>query len=443
MERRPDNMHITTFMLPAGYHKDSWRLEGSRAEELGFLDFVLELTLMAEAAKLDAVFFGDIVTADTILRNDVKMNGLYEPVSVLSALAARTSRIGLIGTISTTFSEPYNTARQIMGVDHMSGGRAGWNIVTSSQGNLNFGLEEMPDPEDRYRRAMEYLEVVTGLWDSWDADSVVTDRASGVWADTSKLHRLDHQGEFFNVQGPLNMRPSRQGRPIIVQAGSSGPGIELGSTYADAIYTAQPDKRHAQEYYANYKRVLREKGRNPDQVKILPGLVPILGATRAEAQELADHLANQVNMEFGIAQLSASHGMDLSGIELEDRVPAERFPEKFARSRSEIFRRRALEDGLSLRELVIEDARGTGHGFFIGTPEQAADHMIEWFDERACDGFNVNAPFMPGGMEMMCTRLIPVLQERGYFRTEYEGSTLREHLGLDAPASVIRRGESA
>ncbi|NLB47066.1 MAG: LLM class flavin-dependent oxidoreductase [Microbacteriaceae bacterium] len=439
MERRPDNMHITTFMLPAGYHKDSWRLPGSRAEELGFLDFVLELTLMAEAAKLDAVFFGDIVTADTILRNDVKMNGLYEPISVLSALAARTSHIGLIGTVSTTFSEPYNLARQIMGVDHMSGGRAGWNIVTSSQGNQNFGLEEMPDPVDRYRRAMEYVDVVTQLWDSWDADAVGTNRETGVWAETSKLHRINHSGEFFEVQGPLNMRPSTQGRPIIVQAGSSGPGIELGSTYADVIYAAQPDKALAQEYYENYKRVVAGKGRNPDHVKILPGLVPILGSTQKEAQELADHLAEQVNMEFGVTQLSASHGMDLSGVDLDDRVPAELFPETFARSRSEIFRRRALEDKLTLRELIVEDARGTGHGFFIGTASAAADHMIDWFNDRACDGFNVNAPFMPGGMEMMCTQLIPELQERGYFRTEYEGATLRENLGLNLPDPVITR----
>ncbi len=440
MERRSEKMNITTFMLPAGYHKDSWRLEGSRAEELGFLDFVAELTLLAEEAKLDAVFFGDIVTADTILRNDVKMNGLYEPITVLSALAARTSRIGLIGTVSTTFSEPYNLARQIMGIDHMSGGRAGWNIVTSSRGNQNFGLEEMPDPEDRYRRAQEYLRVVTQLWDSWDEGAVVTDRARGVWAETERLHRIDHHGEFFDVQGPLNMRRSLQGRPIIVQAGSSGPGIDLGSSYADCIYTAQPDKQRAQEYYADYKRVVAGKGRNPAQVKILPGLVPILGDTEREAHELADHLASLVNLEFGISQLEASHRMDLSGIDVDDRIPVDRFPERFPTSRSAIFKRRALEDGLTLRELIIEDARGTGHGFFIGTAAQAAEYMIDWFDDRACDGFNVNAPFMPGGMEAMCRGLIPELQERGYFREDYAGSTLREHLGLDAPARALKRG---
>lgn len=440
MERRTELMNITTFMLPAGYHKDSWRLQGSRAEELGFLDFVLEMTLLAEEAKLDAVFFGDIVTADTILRNDVKMNGLYEPMTVLAALAARTTKIGLIGTVSTTFSEPYTTARQVLGIDHMSGGRAGWNVVTSSRGNQNYGLEEMPEAVDRYRRATEYLEVVTKLWDSWDADAVTTDRATGHWADTSKLHRINHRGEFFNVEGPLNMRRSVQDRPVIVQAGSSGPGIDLGSSFADVIYAAQPDKGRAQKYYSDYKKIVANKGRNSSQVKILPGLIPILGDTVTEAQELADHLASQVNMEFGIKQLEASHRIDLSGVDLDDRVPAERLPEKMELSRSEIFKRRAVVDRLTLRELIVEDARGTGHGFFIGTPAQAADHMIEWFNDGACDGFNVNAPFMPGGMEMMCKKLIPELQNRGYFRNEYEGSTLRDHLGLDAPDPVISRG---
>ena len=437
MERRSEKMSLTTFMLPAGYHKDSWRLEGSRAEELGFLEFVTELTLMAEEAKLDAVFFGDIVTADTLLRGDVKMNGLYEPITVLAALAARTSRIGLIGTVSTTFSEPYNVARQILGVDHMSAGRAGWNIVTSSRGNQNFGMPEMPDPVDRYRRAQEFLDVVTKLWDSWDPDAVIADRATGRWADASKLHRIDHHGEFFDVQGPINMRPSLQGRPILVQAGSSGPGIDLGSSFADCIYTAQPDKARAQEYYREYKEIVAGKGRDPRHVKILPGLVPIMGDTHAEAEELAEHLASQVDMEFGRVQLEADHKLDLSGLGLDDRVPAERFPERLATSRSKIFMRKALEEGQTIRELIIESARGTGHGWFIGTAAEVADHMIDWFDDRACDGFNINAAFMPGGMEMMCRKLVPELQERGYFREEYEGTTLREHLGLELPARVL------
>ncbi|WP_188755705.1 NtaA/DmoA family FMN-dependent monooxygenase [Microbacterium album] len=432
-------MNLTTFMLPAGYHKDSWRLEGSRVEELGFLDFVADMTLLAEEAKLDAVFFGDIVTADTLLRGDVKMNGLYEPISVLSALAARTSRIGLIGTVSTTFSEPYNLARQILGVDHMSGGRAGWNIVTSSRGNQNFGLPEMPDPVDRYRRAQEYLEVVTKLWDSWERDAVIADRATGRWADASKLHRIDHQGEFFTVQGPLNMRPSVQGRPILVQAGSSGPGIDLGSSFADCIYTAQPDLARAQEYYREYKEIVASKGRNPAQVKILPGLVPIIGDTHAEAEELAELLASQIDMDYGRIQLEADHKLDLTGLELDDRVPAERFPEKLATSRSKIFMRKALEERMTIRELIVESARGTGHGWFIGTASEVAEHMITWFNGAACDGFNINAPHMPGGMETMCRKLVPELQERGYFREDYEGTTLREHLGLDQPASVLER----
>lgn len=437
MERRPGHMALTTFMLPAGYHKDSWRLEGSRAEELGFLDFVTDLTLMAEEAKLDAVFFGDIVTADTILRGDVKMNGLYEPVTVLSALAARTSRIGLIGTVSTTFTEPYNVARQILGIDHMSGGRAGWNIVTSSRGNKNFGMPEMPDPADRYRRAKEFLDVVTRLWDSWEADAVITDRASGRWADTSKLHRIDHAGEFFDVEGPLNMRRSLQGRPLLFQAGSSDDGIDLGSSFADGIYTAQPDRARAIEYYERYMGIVASKGRDTDSVKIMPGLVAILGDTRAEADELAHHLADQVDMDFGRVQLEADHKLDLADLDLDDRIPAERFPEKPATSRSKIFMRKAIDEGASIRELIIESARGTGHGWFVGTPGEMADHMIDWFNARACDGFNINAPFMPGGMELMCKKLVPELQERGYFRTEYEGTTLRDHLGVGLPDRAL------
>lgn len=206
-------MVLTTFMLPAGYHKDSWRMDGSRAEELGNLDFVLELTKMAEAAKLDAVFFGDVVHANTLLRGDIKMNGFYEPMTVLAALAAQTKHIGLVGTLSTSFTEPYNVARQLTGLDNMSGGRAGWNIVTSSDGFANYGIEEAPDPATRYRRATEFVDVVKQLWDSWDDGAVISDRASGEYLDRSKLHPINHEGEFYKVQGPISMPTSPQRPP--------------------------------------------------------------------------------------------------------------------------------------------------------------------------------------------------------------------------------------
>ena len=425
------HMILTTFMLPAGYHKDSWRMEGSRAEELGNLDFVLELTQMAEAAKLDAVFFGDVVHANTLLRGDIKMNGFYEPVAVLSALAARTQHIGLVGTISTSFTEPYNVARQLCGLDHMSNGRAGWNIVTSSDGFQNFGMEQAPDPATRYRRATEFVDVVRRLWDSWDDGAVVVDRASGEYLDRTRLHPINHEGEFFRVQGPLNMPTSPQRHPVLAQAGSSGPGMELGSSIGDMIYTAQPNKQPSIEFYAKFKQMAKDKGRNPDHVKIVPGILPILGDTEAEARELADELGRHVHLENGRTQVGADLRMDLSELDYDERIPAEWFREDDSLgSRYKIYRMKSVEMGMTLRELIVDLARSTGHQWMAGTASQVADRMVDWFESKACDGFNLNSPFNPGGFKLICDKLVPELQDRGYFRSEYEGATFRENLGL-------------
>lgn len=425
------HMVLTTFMLPAGYHKDSWRMEGSRAEELGNLDFVAELTQMAEAAKLDAVFFGDVAHANTLLRGDIKMNGFYEPMTVLAALAAKTKHIGLVGTISTSFTEPYNVARQLCGLDNMSNGRAGWNIVTSSDGFQNFGLDEAPDPETRYRRATEFVEVTRKLWNSWDDCAVIVDRESGEYLDRSRLHKIDHEGEFFRVQGPINMPTSPQRQPVLAQAGSSGPGMELGSSIGDMIYTAQPDKDRSIEFYAKFKAMAAAKGRNPEHVKIIPGILPILGDTKAEAQELADELGRHVHLENGRTQVGADLKMDLSELDYDESIPVEWFKDDPALgSRYQIYRRKSVEMGMTLRELIVDLARSTGHQWMAGTPAEVADRMIDWFESRACDGFNLNSPFNPGGFKLICDKLVPELQERGYFRTEYEGSTFRENLGL-------------
>ncbi|HEY4614771.1 MAG TPA: LLM class flavin-dependent oxidoreductase [Citricoccus sp.] len=425
------HMILTTFMLPAGYHKDSWRMDGSRAEELGNLDFVLELTQMAEAAKLDAVFFGDVVHANTLLRGDIKMNGFYEPVAVLSALAARTQHIGLVGTISTSFTEPYNVARQLCGLDHMSNGRAGWNIVTSSDGFQNFGMEQAPDPATRYRRATEFVDVVRRLWDSWDDGAVIVDRASGEYLDRHRLHPINHEGEFFRVQGPLNMPTSPQRHPVLAQAGSSGPGMELGSSIGDMIYTAQPNKQPSIEFYAKFKQMAKDKGRNPDHVKIVPGILPILGDTEAEARELADELGRHVHLENGRTQVGADLRMDLSELDYDERIPAEWFREDDSLgSRYKIYRMKSVEMGMTLRELIVDLARSTGHQWMAGTASQVADRMVDWFESKACDGFNLNSPFNPGGFKLICDKLVPELQDRGYFRSEYEGATFRENLGL-------------
>jgi FMN-dependent oxidoreductase (nitrilotriacetate monooxygenase family) len=435
VQKSSKHMVLTTFMLPAGYHKDSWRMPDSRAEELGNLEFVADLTVMAENAKLDAIFFGDIVHANTVLRGDIKMNGFYEPITVLSALAARTKNIGLIGTVSTSFSEPYTVARQFAGLDHMSGGRAGWNIVTSSDGFANYGMDQAPDPAERYRRATEFVEVVQQLWDSWPDDATIVDRESGWYVDPQKLRALNYQGKYFKVQGPINMPRSPQGRPVLVQAGSSGPGMELGSSVADGIYTAQPLKDPSIEFYTKFKNMAAEKGRNPDEVKIIPGILPILGDTEKEAQELANELANYIHLGNGRKQVGADLKMDLSQLDYDESIPAEWFSDdpKFG-SRYQIYRRKSVDQGMSLRELIVDLARSTGHQWMAGTPGQVADRMIDWFESKACDGFNLNSPFNPRGFKLICDKLVPELQERGYFRSEYEGTTLRDNLGLPRPA---------
>lgn len=431
-----NHMVLTTFMLPAGYHRDSWRRPGSRAEELGNFDFVYDLTRMAEDAKLDAVFFGDIVHANNLFRGDIMMNGFYEPISVLSALAARTTHIGLIGTMSTSFTEPYNVARQFAGLDHMSNGRAGWNIVTSRDGFQNFGGSHAPDPAERYERAKEFVDVVTQLWDSWSDQATRVDRENGVWVDPSELHRLNHQGKYYSVEGPINMPRPPQGRPILVQAGSSAPGMELGSSVADIIYTAQPQKQGAQKFYAEMHKLARSKGRPEGTIKVLPGILPIIGDTQQEATELAEDLASFLDLEAGRRQISGDLKINIDDIDFDDQIPADRFSlDPNLGSRYHIFRKKSVDDGMTLRELIVDRARSTGHTWMAGTASQVADVMIDWFTSGACDGFNLNSPYNPGGFAAICEKLVPELQERGYFRREYEGCTLRENLNLDRPTA--------
>jgi len=428
-------MALTTFVMPLGYHRNSWRREGSRAEEVPGLDFLIDIARMAENAKLDAVFFGDIVHANPTLRGDTMMNGFYEPMTVLSALAARTSRIGLIGTMSTSLSEPYNVARQLSSLDHLSSGRAGWNIVTSADGFRNFGHDVTPEPAQRYRRAAEFVQVVGELWDSWSDDAVVVDRSRGEWLDMKRLRRIDFAGEHFSVEGPLTMPRSPQGRPVLVQAGSSGPGMDLGTSVADAISTAQPDLAQAIEFYTRSKQMIRDKGRDPDAVKIIPGIVPVVASTQREADEVVAELSSFLDVEQGRAQIAGDLGVDLSDLELDAPVPAERFDAiGTLSSRQGIYRRKSVEQGLTLRELIFDRARSTGHQWIAGTASTIADRMQEWFDSRACDGFNLNSPYNPGGFERICGSLVPELQHRGLFREDYAGTTLRDHLGLERPA---------
>lgn len=436
-------MILTTFVMPLGYHRNSWARQGSRAEEVPGLSFIGDIARRAEAAKLDALFLGDIVHANPTMRGDTMMNGFYEPMTTLAALAAMTTRIGLIGTMSTSMAEPYNVARQLASLDHLSGGRAGWNIVTSSDGFANFGIDGTPDPVERYRRAAEFVRLVEDLWDSWSDDAVVVDRDARRWLDAGKVRRIDHHGEFFSVEGPINMPRSPQGRPVLVQAGSSGPGLDLGTSVADAIYTAQPDLAEAVRFYEDVQKRVEAAQRDGSRrslqsVRVIPGIVPVVADTVHEAEEIAAELSSFLDVEQGRGQIAGDLGVDLADIDLDDPIPAERFDQvRELTSRKSLYRRMSIEQKLSLRELVHARARSTGHQWIAGTPAMVADRMQEWFEGRACDGFNLNSPYNPDGFERICTKLVPELQGRGLFRTEYEGETLRDHLDLTRPDVVF------
>jgi FMN-dependent oxidoreductase (nitrilotriacetate monooxygenase family) len=433
----PKHMILTAFIAAAGYHRGAWRLPGSRAEELGRFSLVKDLVQMAEAAKFDSVFFGDINSGDIYREQKLHSSGLNEPVSLLSALSAVTSKIGLSGTISTTFSYPYQTARQLNGIDSLSNGRAGWNIVTSFMGAENFGLDQLPPREERYRRANEFVEACVQLWDSWSDDAVVVDRANGTWVDPDLVRPIDYEGEYYKVKGPLNMRRSPQGRPVLFQAGQSPSGMKLAAKYADAIYTTQNRMKDSIETVAAYRPLLVAEGRDPDALKILPGLLPILGETKADAEDYAASLSENIDWEVGAKDLSKAVGIDVSDLDLDDTIPAERWDidDPSFTSRRDLYRKLSVDEGYSVRKLIIDAARTGGHQWMIGTASEVADVMIEWFENKACHGFNLNPPSMPEGLSRICTLLIPELQNRGYFREEYEGDTLRDHLGLSRPGA--------
>ena len=437
-DRSRRQMALTMFMVGWGFHNDAWRRPGSRAEEIGLLPLIRDMAQAAEAARLDAIFFADSYGANGLRDGSYRGTSVYEPISVMGVLSGHTEKIGMIGTQSTSWNEPYTTARQLASLDVLTGGRIGWNIVTSTRGNENVGRDEMPLPELRYRRAMEFVDVVQKLWDTWDADAVIADRERAQWVDIDRIRQIDHRGEFFGVQGPSTIRRSPQEWPVLVQAGQSEDGIELGSTYADIVYAVQPERSGAIDFYSMYKEKVRAKGRDPEKVKILPGIMPVVGETQSDAEELAAALADCIVEEPARAMLGRMLELDVSDIALNDLIPQERFvdgPQHV--KRWYLFRELAKE--MTLKELMIHASRSLGHRFVVGTPGQVADAMIDWFDARACDGFNFNPPSVPEGMNNMFQLLIPELQERGYFRDEYVGDTFRERSGLVVSEEDILR----
>jgi FMN-dependent oxidoreductase (nitrilotriacetate monooxygenase family) len=441
-------LHLNLFIHSRGHHEASWRHPDSSPLALTDIRYYQDLAQRAEAALFDSIFFADQLA----LGGDVAQAARtwLEPITVLAAIAVSTSRIGLIATASTTYTEPFNLARQFASIDHISNGRAAWNIVTSwlATAARNFGGAGQVSHADRYARGEEFMTVVKALWDSWAEDAVIDDRAGGQYARADRIRPINHRGDFYQVAGPLNLPRCPQGRPVLVQAGSSDTGRRFAARHADAVFTAHVEKATAQEFYADLKALAAAEGRNPDQVLILPGLNAMIGSTEAEAQRLAREVNDLTDPEVGRKRLSNRFGgHDFSHLPLDRPLSREDFPDpdtvEAARSRTEVILNLVRRDRLTLRQLLGYLAGARGHFVAAGTPEQIADLIEDWFTSGAADGFNIMPPLLPFQLDVFGAEVIPLLQRRGLFRTEYTGTTLREHYGLPQPPSAFSASREA
>lgn len=435
---QPRQLSLGAFLMATGHHLAAWRHPRVNPDPLDFAPYK-RAAQIAEAARFDALFVADSVAAPTdAIASHTARSVYFEPLTLLSALSAVTERIGLVGTVTTSYNEPYHVARKFASLDHLSGGRAGWNLVTSDAAAeaLNFGRDEHIPHAERYARAGEFQRVVQGLWDSWADDAFLRDQASGRFYDPDKLRVLDHRGEHFRVRGPLNVARSPQGRPVLVQAGSSETGRELAAQTAEVVFTAQTSLASAQAFYADLKGRLGKYGRGEDELRIMPGVFVVVGASEAEAREKFEQFQELVEPEVGVALLGRMLGnFDLSGYPLDGPLPELPLTDSGQRSRQRLLTELAGDEKLSLAQLGRRIAGGRGHHSLIGTPTRIADELQAWFEGRGADGFNVLVPHLPAGLEDFATQVVPELQRRGLFRREYSGSTLREHLGLKRPAN--------
>ncbi|RYZ10071.1 MAG: LLM class flavin-dependent oxidoreductase [Myxococcales bacterium] len=443
MTSRSGQFHLNAFLMSVGHHEAAWRLPESDPLSNTSLSHFKNLATIAERGKLDSLFFAD----SPVLWNKLgrRPGGTLEPTVLLAALVGATSRIGLIATASTTYNEPFNLARRFASLDHLSEGRAGWNIVTTAgvDAARNFNLDELPAHAERYARAAEFVEVSQKLWDSWSDDVAIADKEEGVWGDDDKLYPPRHVGKHFKVAGPLNVPRSPQGYPLLVQAGSSDDGKHLAARFAEAVFTAQQTLEDGQAFYRDLKERAAALGRDPNGIKILPGLVPVIGATEAEALEREQELERLIKPEYAKRQLAETLRLKPEDLELDGYLPADLPSEdaiQGAKSRYTLTVQLARRENLTVRQLIARLGGGRGHRTFAGTPEQVADAMQQWWEQGAADGFNVMPAVLPSGLEAFVDHVVPVLQRRGLFRTEYSGTTLRDHYGLARPAN---RNEAA
>jgi N-acetyl-S-(2-succino)cysteine monooxygenase len=441
--RNPRRLHLNAFLYAPGHHEAAWRHPDSGGHRAVDVDYHIDLARTAERGLFDAVFLADSLAAHA--RPDAGVAAGLEPLTLLTALATATEHIGLIATASTTFYEPYILARTLASLDHISHGRAGWNVATG--GDLaeaaNFNLDEPIEHAVRYERAAEFLDVATQLWDSWADDAVVHDRRAGRYADPDRIREVEHTGLFFKVRGPLNVQRTPQGWPLLVHTASCADGQEFAARYAEVVLTAQQNLGDAAAFAHEVKARAAAYGREADVPVIMPGIAPVIGSTEAEARRLARELTELQSAEPGVSQLSELLDVDVSGLDPNRPIPAGLLPreekltdQRFARSWATMTTHitdLAVRERLTVRQIVARLGGGHGHRTVVGTPEQIADSMQEWSQGGAADGFTIAPPILPGGLTTFVDQVVPVLQRRGLFRTEYDLGTLRDRFGVERP----------
>jgi FMN-dependent oxidoreductase (nitrilotriacetate monooxygenase family) len=432
-------LRLGAFMRPVSIHTGAWRYPGAWPDANFSFAAYRRFARTLERGKFDALFMADHLAVLNMPMEALKRShtvSSFDPLTLLPALAVETERLGLIATASTTYNEPYHIARKFASLDHISGGRAGWNLVTTANPDaaLNFGHDEHMAHGERYKRAREFFDAVTGLWDSWADDAFVRDVESGIYFDPDRLRVLDHKGPELSVRGPLNIARPVQGWPVIVQAGSSEAGRQIAAETAEAVFSAPSTLDDGRRFYADVKGRMDRLGRNRDHLKILPGCFVVVGETVAEAREKRALLDSLVHYDSAVASLSIALGVDASRFDPDGPLPEipETEASKSGRERAIALGRR---EGLTVRQLA-QRLGGYAGLAMVGTPATVADEMEEWLAADACDGFNVMFPYLPGGLDEFVDGVVPELQRRGLFRREYEGATLRENLGLPRPSNV-------
>ncbi|WP_250523354.1 MULTISPECIES: LLM class flavin-dependent oxidoreductase [unclassified Caballeronia] len=436
----PRQLHLNINALHSGFVPSAWRLPDSDPNVFLDVSHYVRLAQLAERACLDAIFLADSAAISDQL--DMRPITALEPTMLLTSIAAATTHLGLIATASTSYNEPYNIARRFATLDLISGGRAGWNIVTTADlpSARNFGHDTVPDHATRYARADEFAALVKTLWNSWDDDAFIADKSSGRFVDLDKVHPADHRGRFFSVRGALNLPRSAQGHPVLVQAGASGDGRELAARHAEAVFSASQSFDESRAYREDLNARAARYGRGANAVKVLAGLTTIIGSTESEALRRRDELVDLIPVQYSLNRIAGTLGVPVDSLSLDRRLPVDLPLPNGGNGNHTFFNAtlaQARTHGHTVRELIRALAGGGGHRVIVGTPEQVADDIEHWFRNGAADGFNLMPDVLPDGLEAFTEGVVPILQRRGIFRRAYEGKTLRSHLGLSVPEGAV------